>query len=78
MMLITALPSRVSANRIGKKAGTIVVVMAVGALVSMAMGSLNFRRGHLGAIRGVVMPVTLIIGPIGAPAAGYVYDQLGS
>ncbi len=37
-----------------------------------------FGRGHLGAIRGVVMPVTLIIGGIGAPAAGYVYDQTGT
>ncbi len=37
-----------------------------------------FGRGHLGAIRGVIMPVTLIIGAIGAPAAGYVYDRSGS
>jgi MFS family permease len=37
-----------------------------------------FGREHLGAIRGVVMPVTLIIGAIGAPTAGYVYDRSGS
>jgi MFS family permease len=37
-----------------------------------------FGRAHLGAIRGVVMPITLIVGGIGAPAAGYVYDITGS
>jgi sugar phosphate permease len=37
-----------------------------------------FGRVHLGAIRGIVMPVTLIIGGIGAPAAGYVFDRTGT
>jgi MFS transporter, OFA family, oxalate/formate antiporter len=37
-----------------------------------------FGREHLGAIRGAVMPVTLLIGGIGAPAAGYVYDITGT
>jgi len=37
-----------------------------------------FGRAHLGAIRGVVMPLTLIVGGVGAPAAGYVYDITGS
>jgi MFS family permease len=37
-----------------------------------------FGRAHLGKIRGIVMPVTLIIGGAGAPVAGYVRDNTGS
>ena len=37
-----------------------------------------FGRRHLGSIRGIVTPVTLIIGGIGAPVAGYVRDATGS
>jgi MFS family permease len=37
-----------------------------------------FGRKHLGAIRGVVTPITLVVGGIGAPVAGYVYDATGS
>lgn len=37
-----------------------------------------FGRAHLGSIRGIVMPITLIIGGLGAPAAGYVRDITGS
>ncbi len=37
-----------------------------------------FGRKHLGSIRGVVMPVTLIVGGAGAPVAGYVRDATGS
>ena len=37
-----------------------------------------FGRGHLGSIRGLVMPISLVIGGIGAPAAGYVMDVTGS
>ena len=37
-----------------------------------------FGRGHLGSIRGFVMPITLFIGSFGAPAAGYVLDITGS
>jgi predicted MFS family arabinose efflux permease len=37
-----------------------------------------FGRQHLGSIRGVVMPVTLLCGGAGAPIAGYVRDFTGS
>ena len=37
-----------------------------------------FGRGHLGTIRGVVMPLNLFLGGLGAPAAGYVLDKTGS
>ncbi|MFN8559455.1 MAG: MFS transporter [Dehalococcoidia bacterium] len=37
-----------------------------------------FGRTHLGAIRGVVMPITLVFGGIGAPLAGYVRDAFGT
>ena len=37
-----------------------------------------FGRTHLGAIRGIVMPITLIVGGSGAPVAGYVHDISGS
>ena len=37
-----------------------------------------FGRAHLGAIRGAVMPLTLIFGGAGAPLAGYVRDTTGS
>lgn len=37
-----------------------------------------FGRTHLGGIRGVVNPVVMVIGGIGAPLAGYVDDTVGS
>lgn len=37
-----------------------------------------FGRAHLGAIRGITLPITMIIGGAGAPVAGYVRDQSGS
>jgi MFS family permease len=37
-----------------------------------------FGRQHLGSIRGVVTPITLIVGGIGAPLAGYIRDATGS
>jgi predicted MFS family arabinose efflux permease len=37
-----------------------------------------FGRGHLGKIRGLVMPITLVAGGAGAPVAGYVYDATGT
>lgn len=37
-----------------------------------------FGRQHLGSIRGIVMPVTLIIGGAGGPVAGYVRDATGT
>ncbi|MFN8522213.1 MAG: MFS transporter [Chloroflexota bacterium] len=36
-----------------------------------------FGRRHLGSIRGVVMPITLFMGGIGAPISGYVRDATG-
>ncbi len=37
-----------------------------------------FGRAHLGGIRGLVMPIQLMVGGVGAPVAGYVYDATGS
>lgn len=37
-----------------------------------------FGRGHLGSIRGLVMPITLIVGGAGGPVAGYVRDASGT
>ncbi len=37
-----------------------------------------FGRAHLGSIRGLVMPITLLAGGIGAPTAGYVRDSTGT
>lgn len=37
-----------------------------------------FGREHLGSIRGLVMPVNLIVGGAGAPIAGYVHESTGS
>ena len=37
-----------------------------------------FGRANLGSIRGIVMPITLFFGGLGAPIAGYVVDQTGS
>ena len=37
-----------------------------------------FGRGSVGGIRGLVNPINLVVGGIGAPAAGYVRDWTGS
>jgi MFS family permease len=37
-----------------------------------------FGRANLGSIRGIVTPIILLVGGIGAPAAGYVHDAIGS
>jgi MFS family permease len=37
-----------------------------------------FGRENVGGIRGMVMPINLVIGGIGAPIAGYVRDATGS
>lgn len=37
-----------------------------------------FGRSNLGSIRGIVMPINLFIGGLGAPAAGYVVDRTGT
>jgi MFS family permease len=58
------------------------IIFGVGIGVLMLMQSLlwadYFGRQHLGAIRGAVMPITLIFGGAGAPIAGYVRDLTGS
>ena len=37
-----------------------------------------FGREHLGGIRGLVMPINLVVGGAGAPIAGYVHESTGS
>ncbi|MDP6452808.1 MAG: MFS transporter [SAR202 cluster bacterium] len=37
-----------------------------------------FGRANVGSIRGLVMPINLAVGGIGAPIAGYVHDATGS
>ena len=37
-----------------------------------------FGRGNLGSIRGLVMPITLLVGGAGGPIAGYVRDATGT
>ena len=37
-----------------------------------------FGRQSVGSIRGFVNPITLVVGGLGAPAAGYVRDILGT
>ena len=37
-----------------------------------------FGRAHVGSIRGVVMPITLVVSALSAPFAGWVYDTTGS
>lgn len=37
-----------------------------------------FGREHIGSIRGLVMPINLVVGGIGAPLAGYARDATGS
>ena len=37
-----------------------------------------FGRNYLGQIRGFVTPISLVLGGIGAPLAGYVLDITGS
>lgn len=37
-----------------------------------------FGREHVGSIRGLVTPINLVIGGIGAPIAGYVRDSTGT
>jgi MFS family permease len=58
------------------------IVFGVGIGASFLMQSYiwaaYFGRGHLGSIRGAVMPLTLVFGAAGAPLAGYVRDMTGS
>ena len=37
-----------------------------------------FGRAHVGAIRGLVNPITMLVSATGAPIAGYVFDITGS
>lgn len=36
-----------------------------------------FGRKHLGAIRGFILPITILAGGLGAPMYGYIIDHLG-
>ena len=58
------------------------VLYAVGggamAPLSGLMWANYFGRGSLGAIRGVFLPVTQILGAVGPVFAGYVFDTTGS
>ena len=37
-----------------------------------------FGRENVGAIRGIVNPINLVVGGLGAPVAGYIYDLTGT
>ena len=37
-----------------------------------------FGRENVGAIRGIVNPINLVVGGLGAPVAGYIYDFTGT
>ena len=52
----------------------------VGAMmyVSNLVWAEYFGRDNVGAIRGFVTPITLLLGASGAPIAGLVFDQIGS
>lgn len=52
--------------------------IGVGLLMQSYLWAEYFGRQHLGAIRGAVMPITLLVGGTGAPLAGYVRDATGS
>jgi len=61
-------------------AAMIVFGMGIGSsfLMQSYIWAAYFGRGHLGSIRGAVMPLTLVFGGAGAPLAGYVRDMTGS
>ena len=61
-------------------ASTITFGMAVGIgmIVQTYIFAAFYGRAFLGAIRGVVFPVTLVAAGVGAPLAGYMRDNLGS
>jgi sugar phosphate permease len=52
--------------------------IGVGLLLQSFLWADYFGRQHLGSIRGVVTPITLLVGGIGAPLSGYVRDLTGS
>ena len=52
--------------------------IGVGLLMQSYLWAEYFGRQHLGAIRGTVMPIILLVGGTGAPLAGYVRDATGS
>lgn len=52
--------------------------IGVGLLLQNYIWAEYFGRQHLGAIRGAVMPITLLFGGLGSPLAGYVRDLTGS
>ena len=57
-------------------------VFGIGIGVTLQMQNLIwpafFGRAHVGSIRGVVMPITLVVSALSAPFAGWVYDTTGS
>ena len=61
-------------------ASMIVFGLGIGAWILMQgyIWAAYFGRAHLGAIRGAVLPLTLVFGGAGAPLAGYVRDATGS
>jgi MFS family permease len=61
-------------------ASMIVFGLGIGSSILMQsyIWAAYFGRGHLGAIRGAVLPLTLVFGGAGAPLAGYVRDATGS
>ena len=54
------------------------MAVGVGMVVQTYIFAAYYGRAFLGAIRGIVFPVTLIASGVGAPAAGYMRDALGS
>lgn len=58
--------------------GTFGIGVGGGQLLRDFIWAEYFGRQHLGSIRGVVSPVILTFGAMGAPLAGYVWDSTGS
>ena len=54
------------------------MAVGVGMIVQTYIFAAFYGRVFLGAIRGIVFPVTLIASGVGAPATGYMRDVLGS
>jgi MFS family permease len=52
--------------------------VGIGMIVNTYIFASYYGRAFLGAIRGVVLPITLVSAGIGAPLAGYVRDRMDS
>ena len=69
-------------------ADTLPVMFASMAIFGLGIGGMMFLnnfiwadyfgRENVGAIRGLANPINLAVGGLGAPAAGYIYDFIGS